>query len=54
MLRWTGLFLILALVAALLGFGVIASGFASLARIAFFVFLVLLLFSLVGGRRSMN
>lgn len=52
MLRWTGLFLILALIAALLGFGVIASGFASAARIAFFIFLALLVFSLLVGRRS--
>ena len=52
MLQWTVLFLVLAIVAGLLGFGVIASAFASLARIAFFVFLVLLVVSLFRGRRT--
>ncbi|MCB9871791.1 MAG: DUF1328 domain-containing protein [Planctomycetes bacterium] len=52
MLSWAFLFLVLALVAALFGFGVIASGAASIAKILFFVFLVLLLVSIVVGRRG--
>ena len=45
MLRWSFAFLVLALVAALFGFGGIASGAASLAKILFVVFLVLWLLS---------
>ena len=41
--------LILALVAGLLGFGVVASSFASIAQILFFVFIVLFLISAVAG-----
>jgi uncharacterized membrane protein YtjA (UPF0391 family) len=51
MLGWAITFLIVALVAALFGFGVIASTAASIAKILFFVFLVLFLIALVLGRR---
>ena len=47
MLRWALIFFLLALVAALFGFGAIAVAFASLAKILFFVFLALLVISLV-------
>ena len=55
MLSWAVTFLIIALVAAVLGFGVLAGVAAQIAQILFFVFLVLLLVSLVmhlgtGGR----
>jgi uncharacterized membrane protein YtjA (UPF0391 family) len=50
MLRWALLFLIVALVAAGLGFGGIAGDAAYIARILFFLFLVLFLVSLVLGR----
>jgi uncharacterized membrane protein YtjA (UPF0391 family) len=49
MLSWALTFLVLALVAALLGFGGLAAGFASIAKILFVVFLVLFLVSLIGG-----
>jgi uncharacterized membrane protein YtjA (UPF0391 family) len=42
-------FFLLALFAALLGFGVIASAFAGLAKIAFILFLVLAVLSLIGN-----
>lgn len=42
-------FFLLAVVAALFGFGVISSAFASLAQIAFFLFLVLAVISLVAN-----
>ena len=45
MLRWSFAFLVLALVAALFGFGGIAAGAASLAKVLFVVFLVLWLLS---------
>ena len=52
MLYWTATFLVIALVAALLGFGGIAATAAGIARVLFFVFLVLFIMSLlVGGLR---
>jgi uncharacterized membrane protein YtjA (UPF0391 family) len=51
MLRWTVTFLIIALIAALLGFGGIAAGAESIARILFFIFIVLFLISFLFGRR---
>jgi uncharacterized membrane protein YtjA (UPF0391 family) len=49
MLRWTLSFLILALVAAVFGFGGIASAAAGIAEILFFVFLLLFCASLIAG-----
>lgn len=49
LLYWTFIFLILALVAGALGFGNVASSSSSIARILFFVFIVLFLLSLVFG-----
>jgi uncharacterized membrane protein YtjA (UPF0391 family) len=48
MLRWALGFFIVALFAALLGFSGIAVAAAGIAKIIFFVFLVLFLVSLVG------
>ncbi len=51
MLKWTiGLFLV-AILAAVLGFGGIAGDAAALAKICFFIFLVLAVASLLFGRR---
>jgi len=50
MLRWAILFAVLALIAALLGFGGLAGNFAYIAKILLFVFLVLFVVSLVFGR----
>lgn len=56
MLRWAIIFLVVALVAALLGFGGIAGAATGIAQILFFVFLaitvVLFLISLLGGGRT--
>jgi len=49
MLGWTITFLIVALVAAAFGFGGIAVAAAGIAKILFFVFLVLFLVSLLSG-----
>ena len=46
MLYWTVIFLIVALVAAFLGFGSMAIAAAGIAKILFFIFLVLFLVSL--------
>jgi uncharacterized membrane protein YtjA (UPF0391 family) len=47
MLYWALVFLVIALVAAALGFGGIAGASAGIAQILFFIFLVLLIVSLV-------
>ncbi len=52
MLGWSVIFFILALAAALLGFGGIAASMAGIAKILFFIFLVMLLVSLVMGLLS--
>lgn len=52
MLYYTIVFLVIALIAGLFGFGIIASAAAGIAKILFFVFLVLFVGSLIMGRRS--
>jgi uncharacterized membrane protein YtjA (UPF0391 family) len=52
MLSWSITFLIIALIAAALGFGGIAGTAVGIAKILFFVFIVLFLLSLIFGRRS--
>jgi uncharacterized membrane protein YtjA (UPF0391 family) len=49
MLRWALGFFVIALIAAVLGFGGIAVAAASIAKILFFVFLVLFLVALASG-----
>ena len=51
MLSWSALFLIIALIAAALGFGGIAGTAVGIAKVLFFVFIVLFLVSLIFGRR---
>jgi uncharacterized membrane protein YtjA (UPF0391 family) len=52
MLRWALIFFIVAIVAALFGFGGIAAGAIGIARILFFIFLVLFVISLLYGLMS--
>ena len=47
MLYYALVFLVIALVAGLLGFGVVAFAAAEIARICFFIFIVLFLVSLI-------
>ena len=49
MLRYAVIFFIVAIVAALFGFGGIAAGATEIAKVLFFVFLVLFVVSLVAG-----
>jgi len=49
MLYYALVFLIVAIVAGLLGFGAIAFAAAGMAKILFFVFLILFLLSLIRG-----
>ena len=53
MLYWAAVFLIIAIVAGVFGFGVVASTSAGIAKILFFVFLILFVLSLItrGVRR---
>ena len=49
MLKWSFIFLIVAIVAAILGFGTIAGVAATIAKVLFFVFLVVWIIFLVLG-----
>ncbi len=55
MLKWAFIFLIIALVAAMFGFGGIASTAAGIAKVLFFIaiaiFLVMLVLAVVAGRK---
>jgi uncharacterized membrane protein YtjA (UPF0391 family) len=51
MLNWTITFLVIALIAALLGFTGIAGTAIGFAKILFVIFLVLFLVSLIAGRK---
>jgi uncharacterized membrane protein YtjA (UPF0391 family) len=51
MLRWALLFLIVALIAGVLGFGGIAADSAWIAKVLFVVFLIMFLVSMVLGYR---
>ncbi len=48
MLSWALTFFILALVAAVLGFGGLAAGMAEIAKILFFIFVVMFVVSFIG------
>jgi len=50
MLRWALLLLVIALIAAVLGFGGLASAFAEIAQILFWVFVILFVLALIFGR----
>ena len=54
MLRWAAVFFIIAIIAAIFGFGNIAAGATDIAKILFFIFIILfvisLLFNLVRGK----
>ena len=52
MLHYAVVFLVIALIAALLGFTGIAAGAVEIAKILFFVFLLLFVISLVFGLRG--
>jgi uncharacterized membrane protein YtjA (UPF0391 family) len=53
MLNYAIIFLIIAILAGVLGFGVVAGTAATIAKVLFVVFLVLFLFSLFTGRRRL-
>ena len=49
MIYWSAAFFIIAIIAALFGFGNIAAGAESIAKVLFFLFLVLFVLSLLTG-----
>jgi len=49
MIRWIVIFLIIAIIAAIFGFGNIAEGATQIAVIIFWIFVVLLVFSLLAS-----
>jgi len=49
MLGWALTFFIIALIAAAFGFGGIASAAAGIAKVLFFIFVVLFVIALIGG-----
>ncbi|MFO1092739.1 MAG: DUF1328 domain-containing protein [Planctomycetaceae bacterium] len=52
MLSWAVMFLIIALIAGVLGFGVVAGTAAWIAKVLFVVFLIMFVVSLVSGRKA--
>jgi uncharacterized membrane protein YtjA (UPF0391 family) len=52
MLRWALVFLIVAIIAAVFGFGGIAGELAWMARVLFFLFIIVFVVSLLMGRRG--
>lgn len=52
MLHWSLIFLVIAIIAAILGFGGIAGAAVGVAKILFFVFLVIWLIAFIAGRRA--
>ncbi len=52
MLSWALTFLVIALIAGVLGFGVVAGTAANIAQVLFVVFLVLFVIGLLMGRRG--
>ncbi len=49
MLRWILIFLVIAVIAAIFGFGGIASGAIAIAKIIFYIFIGLLILSIIVG-----
>jgi uncharacterized membrane protein YtjA (UPF0391 family) len=49
MLRWAAVFFVIAIIAALFGFGGIAAGAESIAKTLFFIFVVLFVIALAFG-----
>lgn len=49
MLHYAVVFFVIAIIAGVLGFGKVASGAASIAKVCFYIFLILAVISLVGS-----
>ena len=51
MLKWAAIFLVISIVAAIFGFGGIAEGAADIAKVLFFIFVVLFVLVLIFGAK---
>ena len=51
MLKWAAIFLVISIIAAIFGFGGIAEGAASIAKVLFFIFIVLFVLTLIFGAK---
>ena len=49
MLKWSAIFFVIAIIAAIFGFGGIAEGAADIAKVLFFIFLALFLIAIIFG-----
>ena len=49
MLKWAAIFFVIAIVAAVFGFGGIAAGATEIAKILFFIFLIVFVITLIMG-----
>jgi len=49
MLKWAAIFLVIALIAAVFGFGGIAAGATEIAKILFFLFIAIFVIALILG-----
>ncbi len=49
MLYWALVFFVIAIIAAVFGFGVLAAASAGIAKLLFFIFVVLFVISLIAG-----
>lgn len=49
MLKWAAIFLVIALIAAVFGFGGIAAGATEIAKILFFIFIAIFVVALIMG-----
>ena len=54
MLSWSVVFLVVAIVSGIFGFGGIAAGATSIAKLLFFLFVVLFVVSLFTGQRTLD
>lgn len=52
MLSWTLTFIVVALIAGVLGFGTLAGAAATVAKVCFVIFLILFVISLIRGKKS--
>jgi uncharacterized membrane protein YtjA (UPF0391 family) len=52
MLSYAWIFLVIAIIAAIFGFGGVAAASAGIAKVLFFIFLAVFVISLLMGRRS--
>ncbi len=51
MLKWAAIFFVISIIAAIFGFGGISEGSAEIAKVLFFIFIVLFVLTLIFGAK---